>query len=264
MQRLRGSARRNRRDALAAVDEQAAQIVDAVRVVGMLVRVEHRVDPIDVGVKQLLAQIRRRVDQDAGDAVGLARRSTRSEQRRRRFLGLSGSQTPQPSAGRGTPPDEPQPRMVNSATCVRSRDCVSASARRHWARVLREQPEEVVRRLAGELIEARRRASRRDLGGFGHERPARCACRDAAGREIRRVGLDEKAVGRQRGCDRAQLLGLLERHDAGERDVDAERDRPARPASRPAGEAMQHDREAPCPVSSSRMRAMSSSARANG
>ena len=33
--------------------------------------------------------------------------------RRRRFFGLFGSQAPQPSAGRGTPPDEPQPRMVN-------------------------------------------------------------------------------------------------------------------------------------------------------
>src|SRR5436853_3381569 len=43
----------------------------------------------------------------------LPRRSTRNEVRRRRFLGLFGLQSPQPSAGRGTPPDEPQPRMVN-------------------------------------------------------------------------------------------------------------------------------------------------------
>src|SRR6516225_1146473 len=42
-----------------------------------------------------------------------SRRSTRSDERRRRFFGLFGSQAPQPSAGRGTPPDEPQPRMVN-------------------------------------------------------------------------------------------------------------------------------------------------------
>ena len=40
------------------------------------------------------------------------RRSTSSDVRRRRFLGLFGSQTPQPSAGRGTPPEEPQPRIV--------------------------------------------------------------------------------------------------------------------------------------------------------
>ena len=41
------------------------------------------------------------------------RRSTSSEQRRRRFFGLFGSQAPQPVPGRGTPPDEPQPRIVN-------------------------------------------------------------------------------------------------------------------------------------------------------
>src|SRR5882757_2337073 len=39
--------------------------------------------------------------------------STSREQRRRRFLGLWGSQAPQPSAGRGTPAEEPQPRIVS-------------------------------------------------------------------------------------------------------------------------------------------------------
>ena len=38
-------------DALAVVERQHAQIVDAVRVVGVLVRVEHRVDAIDVGAR---------------------------------------------------------------------------------------------------------------------------------------------------------------------------------------------------------------------
>jgi len=56
------------RDALAPVDEQAAQVVDAVGVVGVLVGIEHGVEPIDVSVEQLLAQIGRRIDQDAGDA----------------------------------------------------------------------------------------------------------------------------------------------------------------------------------------------------
>ena len=40
-----------------------AQIVDAVRVVGMLVAIEDAVEPVDVGVEQLLAQIGRGVDQ---------------------------------------------------------------------------------------------------------------------------------------------------------------------------------------------------------
>src|SRR5262245_9761474 len=57
------------RHALAAVDEQAAQIVDAVGMVGMFVGEEHGVEPIDAGVEQLLAQVRRGIDQHAGDAV---------------------------------------------------------------------------------------------------------------------------------------------------------------------------------------------------
>ena len=47
-------------------------------------------------------------------------RRTRMEQRLRRFFGLAGSQAPQwpePSAppSRGTPPEEPQPRIVISS-----------------------------------------------------------------------------------------------------------------------------------------------------
>ena len=50
----------------------AAQIVDAVGVVGMLVGVEDRVEPVDLGIEQLLAQIGRGIDQDAGDACAVA------------------------------------------------------------------------------------------------------------------------------------------------------------------------------------------------
>src|SRR5437899_2306412 len=66
VERLRGRRVHIDWNALAAVNEQAAQVVDAVSVVGVLMGIKHGVDPIDVGVKQLLAQIRRRVDQDAG------------------------------------------------------------------------------------------------------------------------------------------------------------------------------------------------------
>ena len=38
------------------LDEEPAQIVDAVGVVGMLVREEHRVEPIDLGVEELARQ----------------------------------------------------------------------------------------------------------------------------------------------------------------------------------------------------------------
>ena len=53
-------------------------------------------------------------------------RSTRMEQRRRRFFGLAGSQAPQPEPTRGTPPDEPQPRMVTVSVMRRA---VSLGAR---------------------------------------------------------------------------------------------------------------------------------------
>ena len=68
MERLGGGLVDIDRDALAAVDEEAAQVVDAVGVVRVLMGIEHRVDPIDVSVEQLLAQIRRGIDQDAGHA----------------------------------------------------------------------------------------------------------------------------------------------------------------------------------------------------
>ena len=53
-------------DAAALADEQGAQVVDAVDVVGVLVGDQHAVDPVDVGVEKLLAQVRRGVDQDPG------------------------------------------------------------------------------------------------------------------------------------------------------------------------------------------------------
>ncbi len=48
-----------------------AQIIDAVRVVGMVVGIEHAVDPPDAEIEKLLAQIGRRIDQNARRA-GLA------------------------------------------------------------------------------------------------------------------------------------------------------------------------------------------------
>src|SRR5690242_9732081 len=56
----------------------------------------------------------------------LDRARTRSEQRRLRFFGLLGSQAPQkpwPSEppSRGTPPDDPQPRITNSSALLMDR-----------------------------------------------------------------------------------------------------------------------------------------------
>ena len=99
-------------DQLALLQPVAAQIVDAVDVVGMRMRVDHRVDALDVRRQHLLAEIRAGVDDDAGDAAVLATRSTIAAVRVRRFFGLFGSQLPQSPVMRGVPGDEPQPSMV--------------------------------------------------------------------------------------------------------------------------------------------------------
>src|SRR5262249_8589074 len=72
VQRLRGTLINVDRDALAAVDEEPAQVVDAVGMIGMLVRVEDGLERVDLGVEELFAQIRRRVDQHPGGADGAA------------------------------------------------------------------------------------------------------------------------------------------------------------------------------------------------
>lgn len=53
-------------DTAPVVQRQNAQIIDAVSVVGMLMTIEYAVQPIDMGFKQLFAQIGSGVDQHAG------------------------------------------------------------------------------------------------------------------------------------------------------------------------------------------------------
>jgi len=69
----------------------AAQIVDAVNMVGMRMGIDDGVDALN-----RLAAIR----------------STRAAVRMRRFFGFAGSQLPQSPVMRGVPGDEPQPRTV--------------------------------------------------------------------------------------------------------------------------------------------------------
>ncbi len=57
------------RDAAALVQHHRAQIVDAMGLVGVLMRQEHRVDVVDLAVDQLLAQVGRGVDHDPRGAV---------------------------------------------------------------------------------------------------------------------------------------------------------------------------------------------------
>ena len=80
--------------------------------VGMLMGVEHAVEPIDIGIQQLLAQIGRGVDQHPRRAAGRAALYQKRGAPPAVFRNF-GSQSPQPSAGRGTPAEDPQPKMVN-------------------------------------------------------------------------------------------------------------------------------------------------------
>ena len=196
-----------------AVHDQAKrpQIVDAMGVIGVRMAQKDTVEPLDAGLEQLLAQVGRSVDQDSGRAGG-AERSSSTEQRRRRFFGFAGSQSPHPCPTRGTPPDEPQPRMVSRS--------VNATVRR---------PGEAWKKA--ERIRARRRSERLGLNParFGdHARRgddegrlvAAAAMRNR--RKVGRVGLDQNAVERDIARDGAQILRLLERHDAGKRDREPE------------------------------------------
>src|SRR4029079_6274717 len=53
-------------DAPTLTHEQGPQVVDSVRMVGMLMRDQYAVEPVDFGVEKLHAQIRRTIDQNAG------------------------------------------------------------------------------------------------------------------------------------------------------------------------------------------------------
>ncbi len=53
----------------AHVDDERAQIIDAMGVIGMIMREQHGIEMAHIRRKQLLAQIRRCVDQDARSAL---------------------------------------------------------------------------------------------------------------------------------------------------------------------------------------------------
>src|SRR5262245_24966447 len=161
------------------------------------------------------------------------RRSTSSDVRRRRFLGLPGSQAPQPRAGRGTPPEEPEPRIVKRSVmphaCSDSRRLRSKPlAAGHPARDLAKELEEVLARLPRNLLGRSGAGLGQDAGGLDHECRLVALAAMAARGEIRRVGLDHDALRRQRLRDGAQLVRLLEGQDAGEGDEKPERDRAVR------------------------------------
>jgi hypothetical protein len=58
-----------------AAHGDGAQIVDPVRVVGVIVGVKHRIDPVHVGRDELHAQLRRRIDEEPRPIVRLDERA---------------------------------------------------------------------------------------------------------------------------------------------------------------------------------------------
>src|SRR6266702_567213 len=155
--------------------------------------------------------------------------STISEQRRRRFFGFVGSQAPQPRAGRGTPAEEPQPRIVN----------VSVMRLPNSGFHLREQAEEVFGGLARNLIERNAARLREHFCDLDHIGRLVAFAAELAGRKVGRVCFNQNTVSRPLGCKRAQGLRLLEGQDAREADVEPKRHR-LQCELAPAGVTMQH------------------------
>src|SRR5262245_16124812 len=178
------------------------------------------------------------------------RRSTRSDVRRRRFLGLLGLQAPQPSAGRGTPPEEPEPRIVKLAVmapCAQGlrRPPERVRAGRLWPDFA-EQAKKVLARLPGNRLQRDAADFGQDLGGLDHISRLIALSPIRTGGEIGRIRLDQEAVRRQALRDRTRFVRPLESYDPGKRDEETERNRAAREIVA-AREAMQDRGEGALP-----------------
>src|SRR3954471_1650957 len=174
-----------------------------------------------------------------------SRRFTRSDVRRRRFWGLPGSHAPQPSAGRGTPPEEPQPRIVNfmvMRTQLPQRGLRKDVCADLGTRDLAEEAKEILGGLPGDLVGRYRPRLGQNFGRLDHVGGLVSLPSILAGSQIRRVGLDQNALRGQASRNGAEGIGFPESQDSGERDEETERDGTLREI-RAAGEAVQHGRE---------------------
>ena len=115
-------------DQLALLQPVAAQIVDAVDMVGMRMRVDHGVDALDVRRQHLCSEIRSGVDDDARVPPSSVTRSTIAAVLVRRFFGFAGSQLPQSPMMRGVPGDEPQPSTVKRSVSLTAQASCPAGA----------------------------------------------------------------------------------------------------------------------------------------
>ena len=135
------------------MDDQRAQVVDPMGVVGMLVGEQHGVEPVHVGVEQLLAQVGRGVDQDAGHAVAVPllhqqRAAAAAVLRILRIAGAPAERRPRHAGGRAAAQDGGGQRHAAAAL---------------GARDLAEQAEEILAGLAAISSRVTPRTSARTL-----------------------------------------------------------------------------------------------------
>ena len=203
----------------------------------MLVGDQHAVEPVDVGVEELLAEVRRGVDQDAGAAARAAAARPAARCAAGGSSDCSGRRRPSRAPAAARPSDEPQPRIVKRRLMRRPPPGRGTllNSRKKFSVV-----------CAGDLVRRDAAGLGQHLGGLDHVGRLAALAAEFAGREIGRVGLDQDAVGRQVRGDGAQLVGFLEGQDAGERHVEAELDAGEGQVAA-AGEAMQHGREGALP-----------------
>ncbi len=228
---------------LMAAQGQDPQVVNAMGVVGVLMGVEHGVDRVDAGIEKLLAQIRPvSISTRVGRGVPSRKASIRREQRRRRLRGLARRRGPVIAYARhaargaaaqnrgddavGRVMGSGQPVLLNAGEIA----CVSA------ARRSRLMP----------LTSASFSAVWRTKWLVG-----RPAMRDR--REIRRVGLDEVAVGRTSAAT-ARISSAFLKVMMPEKELYPPRARRNEARSRPAVKQWRR-RGHPLPASSSRMAA---------
>jgi hypothetical protein len=105
------------RDARALLEEEGADVVDAVGLVGVVVGEEHRVQPATpFGHQRLAAEIRRGVDHHRGLGGPLPLAAGEQRTARAAVLRLGRIAGAPIAVGPRRRPEEPQPRMVSSRT----------------------------------------------------------------------------------------------------------------------------------------------------
>ena len=184
------------RNAPALVHHDRAKIVDAMGLVGMLMGQKHRIDVIDLGVDQLLAQIGRGVDQRP---AWCRDRTSARPAANSGGGGFSDSwDRRRPSRAR----DAARRRRTRSREWSGSASCHRIRGVAPW-RTAGRSSRVVCREISSSDTPAR---LRQHLGDLNHVRRLVALAAKFAGRQIRRVGLDHDAVGRQLGREIAQGL----------------------------------------------------------